>query len=160
KQPLDHCVLPALSIRFPDQSVRKARVGCALDLLEGKSDIQSAAGFGHARIELAAARLAKLARAIELALDTLRRQGGIELEGTPTQADLVPGRQLAPCRLESTLANEAPGADDVGIDDDVHRCAHAPNSLRSAELTQVPSTTLAKLRPLPARSERREELSG
>ena len=71
EQALHDAVLTPLPVGFPDQAMGQPRVGRALHAVEGEVDPELAAGARHLHVELRAARLAELARAVDLALHAL-----------------------------------------------------------------------------------------
>ena len=104
-----------------DQAVRVDGVGRAFHALEGEVDALGLAG----RADLVVDRVG-VAGAAELELEILApvhaagRHVRVELEGAPVDRQ-VRLRPLGEGALQPALADEAPGADRVGEDIDVHR---------------------------------------
>src|SRR5690606_9494378 len=124
---IDHFVLAAGGTCPADQPVAVQRVWRFLDEVEAEIDADRRAVIADRVTHFLCALGAEFLFEIGLAIDTARRNGGVELEGAPDNADAFAAVNLKRL-IEPFLADIAPGADCVGDDVELHL---RPPSLRN-----------------------------
>ncbi len=120
EQRFDQRIRLAVQGRVADQAVRVAGVRRAPDAVEGEGDVLASARRGDRRIDAAGmGRIAELGGEIVGPRHAALRHVGVELEGAPGDRH-GEVRTLLERASEAPLADEAPRADDVGDDVDMH----------------------------------------
>ena len=117
-------IVGALPLRPRDEPVRIARIRLTQDAIEGEVDPRGRPGSTYPLIDgRGALCTAELRSEVLPAIDAVARQVGVELERVPMHRrhGLARRGELREGRIQTPLADEAPGTHDVGDHVDAKR---------------------------------------
>jgi hypothetical protein len=121
KEGLGYFILTALLLGEPDEAMGVEGIRRPLDPIEGKDNPIRLTGFGYAFLDRPPGLCAaELCVEIDAPVHAFLRHRRIQLERSPCNMCLlrVPGRLDR--LFQSTLPDEAPGTDDIGVNLDLH----------------------------------------